>query len=453
MQYQLRDYQNECVEKIHEVFQKEYSQLIQLPTGSGKTWIFLNYLKKYSKSGLIICPNRELQNQIFETGKIFLGKEYISKGIPRNKKRFPYYVITAPTLLFDSNTDFLFDQVFETVIVDEAHRATSDTYNNFLCSLDDIYEYNLLGCTATPERLDKKCLMEIFNFISFDMNLVDMIEKGYLCDIEGYRIKTGIKLKQTVYGKSGDYTPTDLKHLDKETRNNILISTYEKECVEKKTLIFCLSVAHAIKIAKLLVEKGYRAEAIHGGTPDGERKRILKDFKEGRIQALTNCQLLTEGFDEPTIEALIIARPTKSKSLYCQMLGRGVRKIPGKEVCYLYELTDNSHNICTFSSAANENLNVDYEYKPGTRLSNLHKEVQTLTPEDILVEKEKFDIFPNNTNIFKSIINALPPTPEQIKTLQKIDENIICTHPSMLDACFLIWKQKKLVEYGLCDEA
>jgi superfamily II DNA or RNA helicase len=452
-EYKLHKHQMECLLEIEKTFKHEDKQLIQLPTGAGKTFVFINYLIRNSESALIICPSIELQDQIISWCKKF-GITSIQKNAAHVKlKKTKFYCVTAASLNFKSTREHLYRQNFDTIVIDEAHHSQAVTYLNFLSEIP--FKYKLLGCTATPERLDKKNLLDVFNVLSFSRNLLDLIREDLLCDFEATRIRTGIKLFGGRVAK--DFSPIQLKALDESTRNKVIIDTYQKYCTEVKTLIFCINIEHAEKIANFLKEKGYSASSIHGQKTPSERRNILEKFKSGEIKVLTNVQLLTEGFDEPSIECLMICRPTKSKGLYFQMLGRGVRKFPGKKYCRLFELTDNCHDICTFSVACGMPIKLNYDYKERSSLEKIYEEAQKIDFENVEIKPEKYNLFSsinvkeiygpvgNSIDILHSIFNKVAPSKNQKEQLKNhpFIEELTC-----LEAAFLIWKEKAKEKYG-----
>lgn len=436
----LRDYQQECLDKITNYFEMHTRQLIQLPTGAGKTIIFLNYLKKNSKSALILCPTVDLQVQILRNAKEILGDKNCSDDLKNFKANF--FVKTSMSLNTQSTFDLICKKDFDTIVIDEAHRAQCSTYHNFF---DNYILKNpvvdILGCTATPERLDKKPLLEIFHHLTFEISLLDLINKDHLCDIEAYKIKTGEKLSSTKV-TNGDFSPTHLKKLCNDTRNDFIYKSFIEKCSDKKTLIFCVNIDHSIQIAESLKQKGIKADFIHGGLSHNERNRILEDFKSGKTQVVTNCQLLTEGFDEPSIEAVIIARPTASKALYFQMVGRGIRKFKGKDKLLLIELADNSHRLCTFNVLANQDPRIQKDYSPGSTLRTYAKQLEKITLCEVEITVHKYNI------LEKDLFEDMEATDQQVEKLEK--NGIEFFYPlRYLEAAFLIWKHKALREYGV----
>lgn len=440
----MRNYQSECIETIKENFKNKDRQLIQLPTGSGKTWVFCKYLKENSKSALLICPSIDIKYQILETLKLFNISSISDKLDYKN-----YNVITACCLGRDKNMQFIKEKKYDHIIIDEAHHAQSNSYIKLLENID--YPCKVLGLTATPERLDKKCLLDIFYQITYKKNICDMIEEGYLSDICSYRIKTG----QIISKRGQEFRQIELRKLDNEDRNSIIVKTIIENCKNKKTLVFCLNIEHSEKIAYLIQKNsGIKTAFVHGKMNKNHRKEVLEKFKTGEIQIVTNCQVLTEGFDEPSIEAIVITRPTASKALYCQMIGRGLRKTENKNLCYLYELTDNNHKICTFNVACDKEPEFQREYKQGIRLTELKKEIEEIHIESIVTKNEKFSLFlnenklaGNSIKILHTDFQAMDPTPNQYNKLNKLK---ISYHKSItfLEAAFLIWYHKLKVKYG-----
>ncbi len=439
----LRDYQEECIEILQKDIKK---QLIQLPTGSGKTFIFLNYLRKNSSKCLIVVPTLDLQEQVYESALNFYHKDEIYKRKDIHIfKEAKIYILVANSLTNKRVREYFKNINLDHIIFDEAHKALCNTYLNFL-EFINVYnsEYKLIGFTATPERLDRKSLLHLFDKITYQKTLYDLIVSGFLCDLECFRITTKCDLK--TLGKTKDFQPNELKLLDSYSRNSLIYKTYFENCINKKTLIFCLSVDHAEKLADYLrTEKGIKAYHISGRQTIHHRNEILQKFKKGEIKVLTNCQLLTEGFDEPSIEAIIMARPTKSKSLYCQMIGRGTRLYPGKSICSIYELTDNTHKICTFNVAADEEKDDNFtkEYRQGIRLTELHKEISEISLSNYFLEKEKIDIIDD----FSSFLQSKGMLDSQKKNL--LNNKIEFIEPvNFLQASFMGFLNNLKVKYG-----
>jgi len=452
MKIQLREYQKECIKTIYQNFKGNRKQFIQLPTGAGKTFVFLHYLRDYSRKAVIVVPNKELEEQVMHWGKIILKDRRIVANRSKKREYGEVVVTTAQSLVYDKNIDKFKEFDFDTLIIDEAHHALSRTYKNFLHCIRD-KNFNLLGCTATPERLDGQSLNDIFDRMTYSKNIVDLIRSKDLCEIEATKIKTNFKL--SIIGvRNGDFLPSFLKNLDHPSRNAIIYKCFFDNCADKKTLIFCVSVEHAITTAKHFKDEGVRAECIYGDMGSSVRSAILERFKSGETQVLTNCQLLTEGFDEPSIEALIIARPTLSKSLYCQMVGRGLRNFPGKDLCHLYELADNNHNICTFRVIVGFPQSYEKDYRERERVLNLAKEYESIDIKELEFVKEKHEIF-NSEDILPSdgkTLDFYKIAFFEMKVTER-QKQLLKGYPyleemSYLEAAFTLWKQRLRKRYG-----
>ena len=311
-------------------------------------------------------------------------------------------VKTFHSINFQKSHDEIFSQNFDLIVIDEAHHSECKTIQRFLKTYRKAHKpCKILGVTATPERADEKSLLNTFDKLTFSKDIFWMIKNNYLCDIEAYRIKTNQTFNDSI--QNSDFCPNFLKVLDNDSRNSLIYKTFVENCSNKKTIIFCININHCEKIAQFFQKNSIKSSAIHGGLTKNAREKILSDFRSGDIQVLTNCQLLTEGFDEPSIEAIIIAKPTRSKSLYSQMIGRGLRTFPKKSMCYLYELTDNSHKICNFL-CLNPSMTFDSQvsYKNGSKLSSLQENEIVL--EEINLKKEIFDILEKNSDILDQIL-------------------------------------------------
>lgn len=440
MKYVLRKYQEECIATVLSKFNEISSQLIQLPTGAGKTVILWHIIQALGLRALIVAPTRELIEQIEETGGNIVGSESIfckKKSFIPDLDGINNFVMTsqAATWLLKQDKIGVFDP--EIVIIDEAHRSRSENLENLLNYFKD-KGVKLLGLTATPERLDGKSLLKVYDELTYSITLVELINQGYLVDLECYRIKTQHKL-QDMTCRNGDFSASVLSQLDLQGRNQIILDVFKKKCTDKKTLIFCLSISHAVKMAQLFKDEGVTSEAIYGALCKETRKKMITKFRNGEIQVLCNCQLLTEGFDEPSIESLIIARPTRSKTLYCQMVGRGVRPYKNKELCLVFDISDNIHNICTFNVLADiENTN-GRSWKCGDKLSDVHKKYE-LTLNDINFKIEAFDLYEKAKN---------HPALLHQKQFLKIREIPYFDDTTMIQAAYLIFKHNMMRTHGI----
>ncbi len=356
MSFILRDYQQECVDTIIEKFKELDSQLVQLPTGSGKTIILWHFLKAIGKSAVIIAPSNELTEQLYDTGCDVIGEKDIYL---KNKSYFPvhmpkYLIMTNASAISELKIDRKKLPIrYEYLIIDEAHKSQAKMNSKLIENYKN-HGVKILGLTATPERLDGKSLLNSFQELTFSRNIIDLIKQNHLVDIICFQIKTEMKIPVEIRSFNGDFLQSILKYLDTDERNKIIIDTYQKYCQTKKTLIFCLTISHAKKINDILKKKGVNSGVVYGEMPKERRKSIINAYRNGDIDVLCNCQILTEGFDDPGIENIIISRPTKSKALFCQMIGRGLRPYPNKKSCNIYNMGDNIHNIVSFNVLGNK---------------------------------------------------------------------------------------------------
>lgn len=344
MEITLRPYQQECIDAIEQHESGAY--LVQMATGLGKTVTF----SRIPRSGrmLILSHREELVKQPLKyfdclTGIEMAGShaseaaEVVSASVPSLVRRLRRFSPDA----------------FDTIICDEAHHAAANTYrkifNHFRPRL-------LLGFTATPKRGDNVRLDDVFEDIIFERDLRWGIENGYLSDIYCRRVNIGYDLSD-VSTRHGDYAPGELDTAMEGTADAIA-EVYGK-MASGATLIFAVSVNHAHEIA----ERIPGAVAVTGETKN--RSDIIRRFTNREIPCLVNCMVFTEGTDMPLIETIIMARPTKSDSLYTQMVGRGLRKHPDKQVLNLIDCVDasGSASLCTAPSL----MGIDLESVPPTK--------------------------------------------------------------------------------------
>ena len=229
---------------------------------------------------------------------------------------------------------------FDYLIVDECHHAAANTYQKIFTYFHPKF---ILGLTATPERSDGEGMLELFQNVAHKMDLKTAVERGVLVPIRCVRVKTNIDLTD-VRINGIKYNSQDLESkLFIPERNQLIVDTYLKYVNGKKTVIFCASVDHAAEIAKLLRDNGVKAEAVSGRDRVEVREKILKDYETGSTNVLCACDLLNEGWDSPHTTVLFMARPTMSKTIYLQQLGRGTRRCPGKEDLLVVDFVDNAN--------------------------------------------------------------------------------------------------------------
>lgn len=351
MNLKLRPYQEECLKAIQDHSEKGVKrQLISMATGSGKTVVFGHLIDSLKCKSLVIAHTNELLGQSIE--KIKMVSPSLDVGLVNaSKKEFhqPVIVSSIQSARQPETLKQLQRQNFDLLVYDEAHHASSDSSRSVLEALGfgKGTKKLLCGFTATPMRSDGNGLGEDFDKIVYSKPIKSMIEDGYLCLPVGIKIATDLDLSNIDLDKSGDYKTASLTDvMDTREINELVVKTYQEKAQGRKTICFCVSIAHAEHLAQIFQNNGIKAESVSGNMPLSERNEILQQFKDGKIEVITNCQILTEGFDCPDVDCVIIARPTQSQGLYIQMAGRGLRLYPNKKDCIILDFGDKSHSLC-----------------------------------------------------------------------------------------------------------
>lgn len=337
---ELRDYQQEATENLQKM--REDGKTIALlyhATGVGKTITAATDAKAVGGRTLFLVNALKLASQAKETfAKVWpeatLG-EYTG-----SQKDMTQTVIFATVQSISKNLEKFSPTDFDYLIVDECHHAAANTYQKIFTYFHPKF---ILGLTATPERSDGEDMLELFQNVAHKMDLKTAVERGVLVPIRCVRVKTNIDLTD-VRINGIKYNSQDLESkLFIPERNQLIVDTYLRYVNGKKTVIFCASVDHAAEIAKLLRDSGVKAEAVSGRDRVEVREKILKDYETGSTNVLCACDLLNEGWDSPHTTVLFMARPTMSKTIYLQQLGRGTRRCPGKEDLLVVDFVDNAN--------------------------------------------------------------------------------------------------------------
>ncbi len=337
----LRPYQEESLAEVDKAYKNGRNRLlVSLPTGTGKTLIFSHLVAKSEGRSLVIAHREELIEQAFDKIRMVLPNADL--GIVKaeqNQASSQIIVASIQTLAREHRLSQLGS--FSTIIIDEAHHAAAESYIKVLKSLRCFEKQNpplTLGVTATPERGDKVGLDNVFQEIVYHRNLLEMISEQYLSDLTWQSVELDVDLDE-VGTRGEDFVESDLiKALSETNLPEQILSAFKEYASNRKTIVFVPGVALAHQTAQLLKQHNIKAESIDGKLSSEERKAILSRLKTGQTQVIVNCLILTEGFDESSLECVIFGRPTKSKSFYLQMLGRGTRLHPGKENCLIIDL-------------------------------------------------------------------------------------------------------------------
>lgn len=339
-QLTLRQYQQECIDTIMK--KPPGSYLVQMATGLGKTVTFANIPRR---GRTLILSHRE---ELVEQPRKYFNCSF---GIERARKHSNgEEVISASIQTLVKRLDRFPADTFDMIIVDEAHHSSAKTYRKILQYFNSRLT---VGFTATPNRADRVRLDDIFSEIIFARDLRWGIENGYLTEIFCKRVKIACDLR-AIHSRMGDYAPGELEKAMEGTAD--AIAQAYREHAEGPTIIFAVSVQRAEEIAARIPGSA----VVTGATKD--RAAIIQRFAAGEIPAIVNCMVFTEGTDIPCIKTCIMARPTKSDSLYTQCVGRALRPFPGKDKAILIDCVGitGKASLCTAPSL----LGIDIDSVP-----------------------------------------------------------------------------------------
>ncbi|CAO3696703.1 unnamed protein product [Rhizopus stolonifer] len=363
----LRKYQNECIENsLKELKAGCFRQVVSLPVGSGKTVIMSNFIPRIpnptpkATKVLLLAHRQELLNQAYNQIKRFNPELVV--GIDQGKRIANYdeadvIVASVPTLGRPSTKriDSLDPSLFKAILIDEAHHAVANSYLNII---DHFHGYQPLiwGCSATVRRHDGMSLSDVFDKITYHMDFLELIEQRHLSPMKVTTVRTSIDLSG-VRSQGGDFALGQLSRVvNTPVRNEVIVSSWKKFAQEgrKSTLVFAVDIKHTQDLCNMFREQGIAADFVTSKTPDMTRHQILEDFRSQKIPVLINCgkiyiyiyinkvvAILTEGTDIPSVDCILMARPTRSATLFQQMFGRGLRLYEGKEDCLLVDFVDN----------------------------------------------------------------------------------------------------------------
>lgn len=337
----LRPYQKEAVNAINEHWNEWDKELLVLPTGCGKTIVFSSIAHDRSGNVLILAHRDELIEQARDKYHA-LFSEYPGKIKAQENDIRRVTVGSVQTM---SRRDY--SGRFQTVIVDEAHHALSDSYQTVLNQFPGA---KVLGVTATPDRGDKRSLAQYFEGIAYEYGLKRAVKEGYLCKITARTVPLQIDMNQ-VKVSVGDFQLDSVAKTLEPYLPQIAKAIIEY-AADRKTVVFCPLISIAQELADMIPG----AKEVNGNSAD--RKETLSWFdKAGKGAVLCNAMLLTEGWDCPSCDCAVVLRPTKIRSLYCQMIGRGTRISPGKENLLILDFLwlCQKHNLCKPASLVSEN--------------------------------------------------------------------------------------------------
>lgn len=333
---QLRPYQQKAREAIQQEWEENKKRtLLVLPTGCGKTIVFSKVIEDRVKKGervLVLAHRGELLEQASDKLQKATGLKTATEKADQTSigSFFRVVVGSVQTMMREKRLNQFPPDFFDTIVVDEAHHCISDGYQRVLKHFENS---NVLGVTATPDRGDMRNLGSYFESLAYEYSLPAAIKEGYLSPIKALTIP--LKLDLTgVKQQAGDFSTKDLgTALDPYLYQ--IADEMVKHCLDRKTVVFLPLVKTSKKFRDILNERGFRAAEVNGESKD--RQEILEDFENNQYNVLCNSMLLTEGWDSPAVDCIVVLRPTKIRSLYSQMVGRGTRLFPGKEELLLLD--------------------------------------------------------------------------------------------------------------------
>ena len=356
---ELRPYQQEARTAVEQDWSDGFHKtLLVLPTGCGKTIVFCKIVEDMVRQGgrcLILAHRGELLEQAADKLLTATGLRCAVEKAEESCLDSWYRVTvgSVQTLMREKRLQQFPTDFFNVIVVDEAHHVLADSYQRVL---EHFPAAKVLGVTATPDRGDMRNLGQYFEHLAYEYSLPRAIKEGYLSPIKAVTIP--LKLDLTGVGvQAGDFKNSDLDtaldpYLHQIARE---MRTY---CAQRKTVVFLPLVRTSQKFRDILEQEGFRAAEVNGSSED--RAEVLRDFNDGKYNVLCNSMLLTEGWDCPSIDCVVVLRPTKIRSLYCQMVGRGTRTAPGKDHLLLLDFLWHTerHELCHPASLICESLEV-----------------------------------------------------------------------------------------------
>lgn len=372
----LRPYQEACLEACRAALAAGRRRIgVSLPTGAGKTTVFLTLLSRIAPpeqspsaaKSLIIVNSIELARQAaVQAARLFPDwRVEIEQGAKHRASGLAdVTVATIQTLLQPQRLEKFRPETLKAIVVDEAHHAAAPSYRRILSHFDMAiknpggtfpksippHPIPVIGFSATFSRHDGLALGSVFQEIVYHHDFLQMIKEQWLCDVRFTTVHANIDLRDvTINTKTGDFNASSLAHVvSTDTVNNLVVRVWMDRAGDRKsTLVFCVNRDHVRRLTQTFRDFGIEAHYVHAGTPPQERQALITDFKAGLYPVLVNCAILTEGADIPNIDCVVIARPTRSRNLFAQMIGRGLRQSPttGKVDCRIIDFIDTRNRI------------------------------------------------------------------------------------------------------------
>lgn len=358
--FALKTHQEDALNNLRAMREKDQTiAMLYEATGTGKTVTAVSDAKQVGLRTLFLAHTKEL---MYQAANQFskLWPEVTVGLFGDGHQEGDSHVVCGTVQSVEKNIDLFRPDSFGYLVIDECHHGTADTYKKILSYFRPEFT---LGLTATPERTDGEDLLNIFQTVAHKLDIQSAVETGVLVPVRCIRVKTNIDLSD-VRINGFKYNALDLEtKIMIPDRNRLIVDTYLEYANGKPSVVFCTSVNHANEVAALFNARGVEARAVSGSTKPAERTRILKQYEQGEIPVLCACDLLNEGWDSPRTEVLFMARPTMSKTIYMQQLGRGMRTCEGKDFLMVFDFVDNANMFnCPYSMHRLFNVS---QYHPG----------------------------------------------------------------------------------------
>lgn len=411
--FRLRPYQRAAVNAVVTRYREKHERrmLLYLPTGAGKTVIATFIVKalrgrtRFGKT-LFVAHRREILDQTARTLRRHLPglNVQIEQGERRSTR--DAHIIVASVQSLVRRKERYNPEAFHLIVCDECHRALAPSWEEVIG-----YFYSrageetlLLGMTATPRRSDGKSALEVFGETAFEVSRTDLEDLGYLVPMQYFTVRSQLRLDR-VKLSGGDFQVGALsKVMDAPANRALAVKAWLEQGSGKRTIAFCAGVEHARHLAEDFESLGVRARPIDGKTKD--RKDLLQGFREGEIQVLTNYGVLTEGFDDPGTECILMARPTTSPLVYTQCVGRGLRTAPGKRACTVIDMVDRSTHQLQYGAVQMAGLPSKWRCGGGDpfRQAQSLRGIKVTSPEAFLRIRDA-----SSLEEVQSILMSLPP--------------------------------------------
>lgn len=407
-----RPYQEKAVREVLSLYRDGVRKmLLHLPTGSGKTVIATLIIERLlpligSGKVLFIAHRRELLDQA--AGKLKQHLPGLAISIDQGERRADpaAQVIIASIQSLSRRKEAYRPDLFSVIVCDESHRALASSWVEVIEHFHDERDSNalLLGMTATPRRTDGRSALDVFDLVAYEIAKPELQDLGYLVPIQYWAVKAALSLDR-VKRSGGDFQVGALSAvMDTPPVRALALRAWEGKANGRKTLVFCASVRHAHRLAADFTARGHRAEVIDGRTKN--RAEILDLFRRGDVELLLNYGVLTEGFDDPGIQCILLARPTTSPLVYNQCLGRGLRPAPNKTHCTVIDIVDRSTHQLQYGASQLADLPRGWSSRGRDpfRESRAIAQIQVTDPEAFLAIRQA-----QSLEAIQDLLMALPP--------------------------------------------